>query len=255
MNLNIFDSNNIDVNNHLLIRTDRIGPDKNHPVFTVDNILTDPDKLVSDVIEKMPVDVSAFRSSSFPGIQVPLNLRFGQINNFLAYCINEQTDFDVDNSDSLDISYQLNILKTNDTCEWKSLQPHVDPSMFAFVLYLNPDEECRGGTSFFEHSECGVYNMEHVDPKFKRQEIYWNYKEWEFNNVEKFTEIIETDRSNIDASWKEIHHVKMKYNRMVIYPSYLWHTAVYNKSDYAEFSRVSISGFVSKNYFTNARSY
>lgn len=254
MNLNFLDSDNIDVNNHLLIKVDRIGPDENHPIFTIDNVFKDPDKLISDIIEKIPLDVSAKliidnEATAFPGVQTPIYLKFSQINNLVTYCINEQTDFDVDHPSSLDFKYQLNVLKSNDTCEWRSIQPHVDPAMFAFVIYLNPEEECKGGTSFFEHSDCGVYNMEHVDMKFKRQDAYWNYKEWEFNNIEKSKQTVEMDRSHIDPSWKEIHHIPMKYNRMVLYPSYLWHTAVYNKEDYSEFPRVSIAGFIARDYF------
>ncbi|NDB30378.1 hypothetical protein EB155_11280 [archaeon] len=67
--------------------------------------------------------------------------------------------------------------------------------------------------------------------------------------MEKMQQITELDKSNIDPCWKEEYHVPMKFNRLVIYPSYLWHTAVYNKEDFTNHPRVSISGFIEKEYF------
>ena len=48
----------------------------------------------------------------------------------------------------------------------------------------------------------------------------------------------------IDDVWEEEHHVKMKFNRMIIYPSYMWHSAIMKKGWYKDKPRVSMSGFV-----------
>lgn len=258
MNLNFIDSDAIGISEDLFCNNVKIGPDENHPIITIDNVFKDPHKFIENVIEKIPLETAAKMNrsavdgsvSAFPGIQTELRLKISQLRSLLKYSINNFMDFDVDNSDDLEIHYQLNIINTDEPCEWRSVQPHVDPSMIAFTIYLNEDSECKGGTSFYSHDKCGIYNMEHVNLRFKREEQYWEYKEWEYENMEKFQQIVELDKSHIDSSWKEEYHVPMKFNRMVIYPSYIWHTAVYNKEDFVDKPRISISGFIRKEYFT-----
>jgi len=257
MNLNLIDSDAICISDNLICKTEKIGPDKNHPIITIDNVFKDPKSFVENIIEKIPLETAAKMNrnpingsiNAFPGIQTELKIRIQQLRHLLTYCINNHMDFSVENPDDLVIDYQLNVIKTDELCEWRSVQPHVDPSMIAFTIYLNEDEECKGGTSFYSHEKCGIYNMEYVNLKFKREESYWEYKEWEYENMDKMQQITELDKSNIDSCWKEEHHVPMKFNRLVIYPSYLWHTAVYNKEDFVNNSRVSISGFIGKEYF------
>tara|TARA_B100000530_G_C15890667_1_gene461288 strand:+ start:118 stop:306 length:189 start_codon:yes stop_codon:yes gene_type:complete len=48
----------------------------------------------------------------------------------------------------------------------------------------------------------------------------------------------------IDEVWEEQYHVPMKFNRMIIYPSFMWHTAVMKNGWYKDKPRVSMSGFV-----------
>ena len=59
----------------------------------------------------------------------------------------------------------------------------------------------------------------------------------------------------IEDVWEEEHHVKMKFNRMIIYPAFMWHTAFMKNGWYKDEPRVSMSGFVhadSLNLDTNA---
>ena len=125
-----------------------------------------------------------------------------------------------------------------------SIQPHVDPAMFATVLYLNPEENIQGGTSFFRHGATGLTNMEKVHTPFKRTEEYWNFKEWMYDFSDKAEDLIDNDTMLIDGVWEEEHHVPMKFNRMIIYPSYMWHSAIVKKGWYKDVPRVSMSGFV-----------
>ena len=48
----------------------------------------------------------------------------------------------------------------------------------------------------------------------------------------------------IEDVWEEEHHIQMKFNRLVIYPSYIWHSAVMKKGWYTDMPRISLSGFV-----------
>ena len=91
--------------------------------------------------------------------------------------------------------------------------------------------------------------MEHVFAKFKREEPYWNYKEWEYDFIERSEDLVTFDSNNIEPCWEEIHEVPMKKNRLVLYPSYLWHSAKFSAGMYDTKARVSLSGFVEKDYF------
>ena len=127
-------------------------------------------------------------------------------------------------------------------------RPHVDPAIFATVLYLNPENtlggNIPGGTAFFRHKATGLTNMENVYTGFRRTEQYWNLKEWIYDFSDKAQDKIDNDISLIDDVWEEEHHVPMQFNRMIIYPSYMWHTAVCRNGWYNDVPRVSLSGFV-----------
>lgn len=253
MELNYFDSSDVKVSENLSFHVDAIGEEKNHPIIVIDGILENPDSFVSKIVQKLPLELNEYDpvGSVFPGHQSPLFLKFPQLRQVIAYFIHKKTDFEIDEPNNLDIRYQLNTLHTHEKHPRHCIQPHVDPSMFAFVLYLNPEEECAGGTSFYKHSTGGEVNMEHVSVQYKREEPYWNYKEWEYDFVEKSKELVDLDEDNIEDVWEGIYTVPMKYNRLVLYPSYLWHTATYNKTDFIKSPRVSLSGFVGANYFVN----
>ena len=102
----------------------------------------------------------------------------------------------------------------------------------------------EGGTSFFTHNATGLTNTENIHKPFKRTEEYWNLKEWVYDFSPKATELVDNDTMLIDEVWEEQYHVPMKFNRMIIYPSFLWHTAVMKNGWYKDKPRVSMSGFV-----------
>ena len=103
----------------------------------------------------------------------------------------------------------------------------------------------KGGTSFFHHSACGLTNMEHVSQPYKRTEDYWNLKEWTYDFKKKSTELIDCDSMLMEDVFEEVHFVPMKFNRLIIFPSYIWHSAIIKKGWYKDRPRVSLSGFVS----------
>ena len=44
--------------------------------------------------------------------------------------------------------------------------------------------------------------------------------------MKKSEEKIDCDSLLMEDVWEEEHHIKMKYNRMIIFPSYMWHSIV-----------------------------
>ena len=158
--------------------------------------------------------------------------------------IQKLTDFTNIEPNDVQVSYQVNAMHSDREVHRISIQPHVDPAMFATVLYLNPEENIQGGTSFFRHNATGLTNMEKVHTPFKRTEEYWNFKEWIYDFSGKAEDLIDNDTSLIDDVWEEEHHIPMKFNRMIIYPSYMWHSAIVKTGWYKDVPRVSMSGFI-----------
>jgi len=252
MNLNFVTPEDSKVSEDLLYDCIRIGPDQNHPIITVDNVLVDPQRFIKKFIEgtAVPFNDGQNPEEVFPGWQVHLGTKFQDLSILVTYFVNKFSDFKECNPYHMDFSYQLNVMYSDVKYKRLQIQPHVDPAMFAFVLYLNPDEECQGGTSFYNHKHCGIANMEHVDKKFKRTEQYWNYKEWQYDFYnEKKDDEVDLDTGLIEDVYEEEYHVKMKHNRLVIYPSYLWHSAVIAPGMFKDNPRVSLSGFIKSDYF------
>ena len=71
-----------------------------------------------------------------------------------------------------------------------------------------------------------------------------NLKEWIYDFSDKANDKINNNIELIEDVWEEEFFVPMVFNRMVIYPSYLWHTAVCRDGWYKDHPRVSMSGFV-----------
>ena len=73
---------------------------------------------------------------------------------------------------------------------------------------------------------------------------FYTYSQDANNILKKSEEKIDCDSLLMEDVWEEEHHIKMKYNRMIIFPSYMWHSAIIKKGLYKDKPRVSLSGFV-----------
>ncbi len=96
----------------------------------------------------------------------------------------------------------------------------------AAVLYLNPQSE-HGGTAFWRHRELGIEaipNPGHITPEF--------------------AERINAD-GNVDALWEQTLFVPMRWNRLIVYPTKLFHSRYPNavEAATAEAGRLVWCGF------------
>lgn len=259
MSLNLIDTSEIKISNDMQYVSVRIGKDQNHPVIVVDNFLEDPDYFLENIVSKVPLEKNREQfdagGSSIPGYTGQIFMMLPEVRNAIGYFIDKFTDFEIPDPENLRYAFQVNALDSSLQFPKAMIQPHVDPAMFAFVLYMNKEvdtgegDNYAGGTAFYSHKTAGCINMEHVFVKFKREEPYWNYKEWEYDFLEQAADMVPLDYKCMDPVWTEIHEVPMKYNRLVLYPSYLWHSAKFASSDFKDRLRVSVSGFVDKDYF------
>lgn len=109
---------------------------------------------------------------------------------------------------------------------------HVDPNWeFGAVCYLNTPEQCieEGGTSFWKHNKTG---MEYC-PRTPEMAKLWGYPH------EKEAWWTTVYGEGLDRSkWTRYLLSPMKYNRMVVFRSDLWHSHSYNFGDCFENGRL-----------------
>ena len=244
--MNLVDNNDLKVSEDLKYDVRRLGDQQNHPVIVVDNVLDDPNSFVENIIKKHPLQKNDTSGVGvFPGYQNALDLEFDELNKLVCYLINKVTDITIENPAAVPFDYQVNCLYSDVECDRICIQPHVDPALFAFVLYLNDDP--AGGTSFFSHKSTGLTMMEHVDKNYKRTEEYWEYKEWQYDFFkEKRKEKVALNSNLMEKdTFEEEHFVKMEYNRMVIYPGYVWHSAMIHPDWWVDTPRIALVGSIS----------
>ena len=109
---------------------------------------------------------------------------------------------------------------------------HVDPNWeFGAVCYLNPPDQCidEGGTSFWIHNKTSMENCP-THPKLAKHYGYPSEKEAWWTTV--YGEGL--DRTK----WTRYLLSPMKYNRIVIFRTNLWHSHNFNFGDSLENGRL-----------------
>jgi hypothetical protein len=94
---------------------------------------------------------------------------------------------------------------------------HFDMSAhWSGVLFLSRPEDCRGGTEFFRHKASGTEQA-----PITREELH----ALGFDDHNQMVEAI-VQRDGIDrGKWDLQIQVPMRFNRLVLFNSWLWHTA------------------------------
>ena len=242
MNLNVIDEETLQVSDDVHYEVTMLDT---HHVIVVDNVLKNPQLFLKNVVEKLPLKINdSHPDIVFPGPVGKFPIQLKELDYLIGFLIKKLTDFKNIDPKAIESFYQLNALYSDVEVKRASIQPHVDLAMYATVLYLNPEQDMKGGTSFFHHSACGMTNMEHVSQPFKRTEEYWGLKEWTYDFKKKSTEKVDCDSMLMENVFEEVHFVPMKFNRLIIFPSYIWHSAIIKKGWYRDRPRVSLSGFV-----------
>jgi|TARA_B100001094_G_scaffold37064_1_gene31258 hypothetical protein len=243
MNLNIVNDETHRVNDEVKYEVSRV---ESHPVIIIDDVLENPHDFISEVVEKLPMQYNDLDSRGepdevFPGYQSRLFIELPELSKLIFHMIEKCTEFENIDTNYAKVSYQVNSMFSDRQVPRVSVQPHIDPAVYATVLYLN---DGQGGTSFFKHKATGLTNTENIHKPFKRTEEYWNLKEWFYDFSDKATDMIDNDTMLIEDVWEEEYHVPMKFNRLIIYPSYMWHSAIMKKGWYKDTPRTSLSGFI-----------
>lgn len=106
------------------------------------------------------------------------------------------------------------LLRVNFDGEMPNNAVHSDNSydQFAAVLYLNPPEQCKGGTAFWRYKKYGW--------------THWPTDEQVRRTCRKSSKVmreLHESYNNLDA-WEQVHLAEMKFNRMILYPTTAFHS-------------------------------
>lgn len=93
---------------------------------------------------------------------------------------------------------------------------HIDNCHWSAILYLTPDEYCKGGTDFYRHKAT---KTDHA-PYTAEQLAKIGFKEYK----QVWDEIILKDTNDSDK-WQHLMNVPMKFNRLVLFRPWLYHNA------------------------------
>lgn len=128
--------------------------------------------------------------------------------------------------------------------------PHIDSVMLAGVVYLNPPEQCRGGTAFFRHRDTGIVDWrvrtrEAVAPATAQAAMALGFGddyrrglyEGRWRDYDELRSLIfdgpqgpRNFMSRGSTDWIRIDAVEMRWNRLVCFPGFVFHTSDYDPS-------------------------
>ena len=91
---------------------------------------------------------------------------------------------------------------------------HVDPTALTWVgvVYLNPPEQCRGGTTFFRHKGLNSDRTPMTEAELRAY------------GPASIPELMQQDGKDPDK-WERTMTVPMRFNRLALYRPWLWHSA------------------------------
>lgn len=109
---------------------------------------------------------------------------------------------------------------------------HIDIGVvWAGVLYLTLPEDCQGGTEFFRHRR---YKTDGAPLTEEDLGAYPDLGPRRDDVVRQLIDVEGTQRDN----WDLLFTVPMRFNRLILFRSYLWHTAGISFGDRPENARL-----------------
>jgi len=83
---------------------------------------------------------------------------------------------------------------------------------YASVLYLNPPDQCSGGTAFWRHKNL------HIDRLPTREQLAAKDID-----ADRFYKAMDREWKNL-ALWEQVGMIPMRFNRFITYPTCLFHS-------------------------------
>ena len=237
-NFNVYeDSKAFKVNEQSLersIKTHWIGEHKT-PVVVIDNFLENVD-LTKELSHKAIYSNDEIKMHASPGLR-----SIFKVNWRIVPVVRQH--FDCWYRDILNVEYDwpepkttFTVIDTSEPLSAVQCHPHIDvdykqgqglgkrnTQLVATLLYLNKD--CKGGTGKYKHKKI---NKHIITNKKDYNEYLRLQTEYERNNPN----IDENINDKENELFELVETIEMKYNRLVMYPTCLFHHPIYSKDDF-----------------------
>lgn len=159
-------------------------------IIILDNFYENPQQVRKLAMTAQYKDVTQL---NYPGYQSLHNYASNGVHQKIEKAINSKITFNPDGHTFG--KFRIMLKETS-----SQLKIHLDgQSDWTGVLYLNPEENCHGGTGFYTHKLTGLDGP--------TKDINWHHTD---------KNIIEPDTLNQQA-WIQTNFVAMKFNRLVLF--------------------------------------
>jgi hypothetical protein len=189
----------------------------------VDNVYRDP-----DYVRGLALSLSYHRrAGSYPGyfayLSVSASPVLDLINTLMSDIIGAYLTFTFPYKD--DLVFAIVTDRAADLSPGQR-RPHVDDFCdFAALIYLNPPEQCSGGTSFWRHRPTGMeLAPDGADPA--------SIPTREAPSDQPAAGDATGYPSDSTEVWELTHVLPARYNRLVVYNSQLIHSPFYKEDDF-----------------------
>ena len=107
---------------------------------------------------------------------------------------------------------------------------HIDgDAHWSGILYLTAEEHCRGGTEFYRHKEHGIDRTYITDAEARAHG---------WDSCSEFAiQTIQSDGNDL-SKWEHLMTVPMRFNRLILFRPWFWHTAGISFGDSPETGRL-----------------
>lgn len=220
--------------------------DRDYPFLQIDGLYKYPDRVRQHALEapEMPAE------ASHPGIKTHIDLDHSALHRIIWEHLGEQLGYDEQNIVTRSTAAGFRFTRIARRAEELSVHqcvPHCDPVRIAGIVYLNPDGQGDGGTSFYRHRATGV--EEAILPRQDEDEAgkailkriselgalrsYELYCERMFRMpYREFVRAVLTTlprtkgypAAESNEDWELTKSVGMKFNRLIAYPGFLLHS-------------------------------
>lgn len=221
------------------------------PYVIIDNIYQNPHKVREHVLSLEFLPTQSRHPGMFAQLQSDIDFRplLEVIHKFYTCKFNYSFQETVQNMRNVSKALFACMNRGEESLDKFQGKPHVDNCYMAGLIYLNPEDCCLGGTGFYQHVETGVETLvmrhnatsvhdkkilknitekgafQHYNQTVKEKGLTISYDEYIESVIQ--TEHIKSYMTKSTESWLLIDKVDMKFNRLVLYPGFVLHSAYY----------------------------
>lgn len=199
-----------------------IGESKEHRILMIDDFFAEPDVVRAAALE--PGRNWIQPTGGYPGLLAqPEPEYLGELVIFFRRLLQRP----LVQSDQITFSM---VTRTEEELTPRQRRPHFDGSCFGGLVYLNPPDQCQGGTGFYRHRSTGLSSYPAKDTQVTREVI----SRLGLASLEELQQMVTAPPrpdaqgfiADSNSEWERFCFVEMKFNRFIIYDGEIFHSAV-----------------------------